>query len=107
MMAATKSLKTMSNVNKAAKIRSWTEQKTYLLLQVEINYKASKTVAGLEWETIKSRYEEIRNYREISGLVSLTTCCQMLNLVVLWPTRFSFGALAGNLAYNNTTSSFS
>eukprot|EP00794_Sanderia_malayensis_P020624 gene20624-22659_t len=37
----------------------WTDEETALLLQIIIDYKASKTALGLDWETIKSKYEEI------------------------------------------------
>ena len=38
---------------------SWTDEETALLLQVIIDYKSSKAALGLDWETIKSKYDDI------------------------------------------------
>ena len=37
----------------------WTDEETALLVKIVIDYKALKANLGLEWETIKNRYEEI------------------------------------------------
>ncbi|MCP4485444.1 MAG: hypothetical protein GY823_12930 [Flavobacteriaceae bacterium] len=37
----------------------WTDEETALLLRILIDYKASKALSGLDWETIKNRYDEI------------------------------------------------
>ena len=37
----------------------WTDEETALLLQVIIDYKSSKAALGLDWETIKSKYDDI------------------------------------------------
>ena len=37
----------------------WTEEEVILLLHEIIDYKTSTEAAGLDWETIKSKYEEI------------------------------------------------
>ena len=54
------SLKKTSNVNKTSKMFSWTEEETSLLLQVVIDYKASKTVAIRPTVSIMSRINLIR-----------------------------------------------
>ena len=38
---------------------SWTDEETALLLQVIIDYKSSNAALGLNWETIKSKYDDI------------------------------------------------
>ena len=38
---------------------SWTDEETALLLQVIIDYKSSNAALGLNWETIKSKYDNI------------------------------------------------
>ena len=38
---------------------SWTDEETALLLQVIIDYKSSKAALGLDWETFKSKYDDI------------------------------------------------
>jgi len=38
---------------------SWTDEETALLLQVIIDYKSSKAALGLDWETVKSKYDDI------------------------------------------------
>ena len=38
---------------------SWTDEETALLLQVIIDYKSSKAALGLDWETSKSKYDDI------------------------------------------------
>ena len=58
-MAANKACKKKSDENKSSKTFSWTDEETSLLLQVVIDYKASKTATGLDWETVKNRYEDI------------------------------------------------
>eukprot|EP00112_Aurelia_sp_Birch-Aquarium-sp1_P016380 Seg3708.3 transcript_id=Seg3708.3/GoldUCD/mRNA.D3Y31 product="hypothetical protein" protein_id=Seg3708.3/GoldUCD/D3Y31 len=58
-MAANKACKKKSDEKKGSKTFSWTDEETSLLLQVVIDYKASKTAAGLDWETVKTRYEDI------------------------------------------------
>ena len=37
----------------------WTDEEISLLLQIIINYKATKMARGLDWETVKAKYEEI------------------------------------------------
>ena len=37
----------------------WTDEEISLLLQIIIDYKATKMARGLDWETIKAKYEEI------------------------------------------------
>ncbi len=37
----------------------WTDEETALLLRILIDYKASKALSGLDWETIENRYDEI------------------------------------------------
>ena len=37
----------------------WTDKETALLVQVVIDYKASQSVDGNDWETIKNKYKEI------------------------------------------------
>ena len=37
----------------------WTDEETALLMQVIIDYKAYKTADGLDWESVKKKYEEI------------------------------------------------
>ena len=54
------SLKKTSNVNKTSKMFSWTEEETSLLLQVVIDYKASKTVAIRPTVSKMSRINLIR-----------------------------------------------
>lgn len=44
---------------KATKAFSWTDEECALLLHVIIDYKASKSAQGLDWDTIKNKYEEI------------------------------------------------
>ena len=38
---------------------NWTEEEVSLLLQVIIDYKGTKMAQGLDWETVKAKYEEI------------------------------------------------
>ncbi len=45
--------------NKAKNNFSWTDEESALLLQIIIDYKSNKTALGLDWETIKSKYEDI------------------------------------------------
>ena len=47
------------NRKKAEKGFSWTEEEAALLVKVIIDYKACKSSLGLDWETVKSKYEEI------------------------------------------------
>ena len=37
----------------------WTEEETALLMKVVLDYKAAKFSLGLDWETIRNRYEEL------------------------------------------------
>ena len=38
---------------------TWTDEETAFLIQVVIDYKAAKMVKGLDWETVKTKYDEI------------------------------------------------
>ena len=38
---------------------TWTDEATALLIQVVIDYKAAKMAKGLDWETVKTKYDEI------------------------------------------------
>ena len=38
---------------------TWTGEEMQILLQVVIDYKGTKTNEGFDWETIKSKYEDI------------------------------------------------
>ena len=44
---------------KADKNFTWTDEETALLLQVIIDYKSSKAALGLDWESVKSKYEDV------------------------------------------------
>ena len=53
----------------------WTDQETSLLVQVVIDFKASKALDGIDWETIKNKYNEISEkfqdrYPKSSGAVN-------------------------------------
>ena len=37
----------------------WTDEETALHIKIIIDYKAAKANLGLDWETVKMRYEEI------------------------------------------------
>ena len=43
----------------AAKNFMWTDDEINLLLHVVLNYKVGKTNEGFDWETVKSKYEDI------------------------------------------------
>ena len=36
---------------------TWTDEETTLLIQVVIDYKAAKMAKGLDWETVKTKYD--------------------------------------------------
>ena len=36
----------------------WTDEETALLVKIIIDYKAAKSNLGLDWETVRMRYEE-------------------------------------------------
>ena len=38
---------------------TWTDEENALLIQVVIDYKAAKMAKGLDWETVKTKYDEI------------------------------------------------
>ena len=38
---------------------SWTEEETALLLKVVLDYKVSKLAGGQDWETVRTKYEDI------------------------------------------------
>ena len=38
---------------------TWTDEETALLTQVVIDYKAAKMGKGLDWETVKTKYDKI------------------------------------------------
>ena len=38
---------------------SWTDEETALMMRIVIDYKAFKSQLGLDWETVKNKYEEI------------------------------------------------
>ena len=38
---------------------TWTDEETALLIQVVIDYKAAKMAKGLDWETVRTKYDEI------------------------------------------------
>ena len=39
---------------------TWTDEETALLLNVALSYKNEKTCEGEEWESIRTRYEELQ-----------------------------------------------
>ena len=39
---------------------TWTDEETALLLNVALSYKNEKTCEGKEWESIRTRYEELQ-----------------------------------------------
>ncbi len=39
---------------------TWIEEEIALLLRVVLEYKTSKAAAGIDWETVKSKYEDIK-----------------------------------------------
>lgn len=39
---------------------TWTDEELRLLLDVINDYKAEKASSGLDWETVKNKYEHIR-----------------------------------------------
>ena len=49
----------MAQTKKTEKNFVWTDDETALLVQVIIDYKTSKAANGLDWESIKNKYEEI------------------------------------------------
>ena len=45
---------------KSKKIQfSWTEEETALLLKIVLDYKVSKLAGGQDWETVRTKYEDI------------------------------------------------
>ena len=38
---------------------TWTDEETALLIQAVIDYKAAKMAKGLDWETVKTKYDQI------------------------------------------------
>ena len=48
-----------STTDKNEKNFTWSDEKTALLMRIIIDYKATKALSGLDWETIKNRYDEI------------------------------------------------
>ena len=42
-----------------SKIFSWTDEESALLLQTVLEYKTTKLSSGNDWETVKSKYEDI------------------------------------------------
>ena len=45
----------------------WSDDETALLVQVIIDYKSTKSANGLDWETIKNKYEEITERLDTSS----------------------------------------
>ena len=43
-----------------SKIFNWTDEETALLLKVVADFKSEKISAGQDWETIRSKYEDLR-----------------------------------------------
>ena len=39
---------------------SWTDEETALLLKVVLDYKTTKLTEGKGWETIRSKYDDIK-----------------------------------------------
>ena len=37
---------------------SWTDEETALMMRIVIDYKAFKSQLGLDWETVKNKYEQ-------------------------------------------------
>ncbi len=47
-------------IEKSKKVQfSWTEEETALLLKVVLDYKVSKLAGGQDWETVRTKYEDI------------------------------------------------
>ena len=44
---------------------TWTEEETALLKEVAANYKVAKCFHGLDWETIRNRYEGL--FKRLQG----------------------------------------
>ena len=38
---------------------TWTDEETTLLLKVAISYKTEKTSEGKDWDSVKTRYEDL------------------------------------------------
>ena len=54
---------------------TWTNEETTLLMQVIIDYKASKTSIALDWETTRNKFDDImqkfiERYRQPNSTVS-------------------------------------
>ena len=54
-----KTNKTQKSNEKAKKDFQWTDDEAELLLSITYNYKTAKAVDGVDWESIKSKYEDI------------------------------------------------
>ena len=52
---------------KSKKIQfSWTEEETALLLKIVLDYKVSKLAGGQDWETVRTKYEDITSKLQAS-----------------------------------------
>ena len=49
----------MKGVKKETRRWIWTKEETALVIKVVLDYKAAKFSLGLDWETIRNRYEEL------------------------------------------------
>ena len=49
----------MAATNITKKLFVWTEEETALLLKIVLDYKTAKYAAGQDWETIRSKYEDL------------------------------------------------
>ena len=59
-MLPKKKLKTTNNESADRKNMVWTADEVQLLLETLINIKSEKSYEGIDWESIKEKYEIIR-----------------------------------------------
>ena len=56
-MLPSKKLKTTNNASVDSKNMVWTDDEVQLLLETLINIKSEKSYEGIDWESIKEKYE--------------------------------------------------
>ena len=60
IMPPKKKLKTTNNESEDSKNMAWIDDEVQLLLETLFNIKTEKSYEGIDWESIKGKYEIIR-----------------------------------------------